>query len=331
MEPKVESIVSLFFDEKPVSYEIKNTSHGENDFREALIVQLESGVKYVLKLADNDFTSEDRIRIWQRCSEDYRRLGYYTPAIISSKSGGFPTVRYQDHNCVVYAEEYSLYACADSSGRGLASSVHLTEILRMTAKVANLRSDYAVFPSGYCLFERFCPSDECDEVLQNAVEWYCYAQTLPSAFQPQVKRIWDEWNRNREALRTIYPKLPTSVFQADLNGSNTLCDENGNFVGIYDFNLCGRDVLLNYLFREMNWNEDEEELNRIKSALSIVGEEYAFSELEKTAAPMLYRCLKPLWYTKILRLKDAGDDCAAIQSCLDRTELALTRDLRLFA
>jgi hypothetical protein len=39
---------------------------------------------------------------------------------------------------------------------------------------------------------------------------------------------------------------------------------------------------------------------------------------------MLYRCLKPLWYTRVEALKKAGDDPGAIKACLDDSEHALT-------
>ncbi len=65
---------------------------------------------------------------------------------------------------------------------------------------------------------------------------------------------------NRNELEQIYFKLPTSVFQADLNSTNLLLDDNGRFAGVFDFNLCGRDVFLNYLFREIHWQYDEEYL-----------------------------------------------------------------------
>lgn len=325
------AIVKLFFDERVTSCDIKNTSHGETDFREALIVQLESGNKFVIKLADNDFTFPDKIKMWQRCSQEYRKLGYYAPAILPDKAGMFPTVRYKEHDCVVYAEEYSKYAYEDTAGRGVASSKHFNEILTMTAKIANLHSDYAAYPSGYCLFECFSPSDEEDEVMGNAREWEMYAETLPTTFQPQVERIWALWNENRNALQVIYSELPTSIFQADLNSSNVLINDSGGFAGVFDFNLCGKDVLLNYLFREINWEDDETELELLRSAIAIVRKEYDFSPEEKNAALKIYRCVKPLWYTKMIRLKKAGNDQAAIAACLEQTELALTRDIDFFS
>ncbi len=330
-ELNCEEIEMLFFDQPITSCEIKNTSHGETDFREALLVQLASGEKFVVKLADNSFTVPDRIRMWQRCAADYRRLGYYTPEILADRLGEFPTVRYKGHNCVVYAEEFAKYAYEDTAARGLASSKYFNEILTMTAKAAALRSDYAEFPSGYCLFSCFAPDDEEDEVMENAREWKRYAESLPAIFQTQTERIWTLWSENREALRAVYSTLPTSIFQADLNSSNTLIDEDGGFAGVFDFNLCGRDVLLNYIFREIYWYDDEQEIDLLRSAIAIIGKQYAFSQAEKDAALMIYRCVKPLWYTKLMRLKQAGGDLSAIQSCLEQTELALTREIDFFS
>lgn len=59
----------------------------------------------------------------------------------------------------------------------------------MTAKVAAKQFDFCNYPSAYCLFETFCPSDEVDEVLENALEWKKYADNLPEKFQIQIQRI----------------------------------------------------------------------------------------------------------------------------------------------
>lgn len=327
---ELEECISLFFDERTVIWETKETSHGEKDFREAIFIVTESGNKFVIKLADNDFTFAEKIKMWQRCAEEYRSLGYYTPAILKSKSGDFPIVQYKGHKCIAYAEEFSKYSCADDAGNGIASSKFKNEILTMTAKIANLYSDYTDYPSGYCMFELFAPSDQNDEVMDNALEWKRYAETLPPEFQPQIQRIWNLWCKNRNALQDIYHQLPTSVFQADLNSSNILIDESGNFVGVYDFNLSGKDVFLNYLIREINWPDDEEELNLVKSAIKTAESVYTFSAIEKYAAPMLYRCIKPLWWTRVQRLKTAKNDSVAIQHCLDKAESMLTRSVSFF-
>ena len=324
MNQEIKNVLALFFDETPAAAHLIDTSRGEADFRATFIVETASGGKVVLKLADNDFTFPEKISVWQRTVEEYRKLGYYCPRIIRSKSGDFPIVDYGGHRCAAYAEEFAPYHpvedrfLEDFGQNEALYARYRPDIWRMTARIAAQYFDYTAYPSAYCLFETFCPSDRTDEVLENAMEWKKYADTLPDGFQEQVGRIWRLWTENRTALEPIYKRLPTSVFQADLNASNILLDDAGRFVGVYDFNLCGRDVFLNYLMRESSG------VSGICEALKIASGYYRFSDIEKDTALLLYRCLKPLWYTRVKELKTAGNDPDAIQACLNEAERALT-------
>lgn len=324
MEEALKSILSLFFDGAPATLRTIDTSRGDGDFRAAFLVETEAGGKYVLKLADNDFTFPEKIAVWARTVDEYRALGYYCPRILRDRTGGFPTVDYRGHRCTAYAEEFSPYRPAEdrfSEDFGKNEALYrsyLPDIWRMTARVAALRLDYTAYPSAYCLFETFCPGDETDEVLENALRWKECADALPEAFREQTSRIWRLWTENRAALERVYPLLPISVFQADLNPSNVLLDETGRFVGVYDFNLCGRDVFLNYLMRECGG------VSGICEALRAASECYRFSRLEQDTALTLYRCLKPLWYTRVTELQEAGRDPAAIRAALDASERELT-------
>ena len=324
MDDEIKSVFSLFFDGAPIAAREIDTSRGDADFRATFIVERAAGCKIVIKLADNDFTFPEKIAVWQRTVEEYRKLGYFCPRIFRDKTGTFPLVDFRGHRCAAYAEEFAPYhpvgdRFSEDFGRNEALyDSYLGDIWRMTARIAALHLDYTAYPSAYCLFETFCPSDKTDEVLENALAWKETADTLPDEYRDQVERIWRLWTENRAALEPIYHKLPGSVFQADLNDSNILLDDGGRFVGVYDFNLCGREVFLNYLMRESDG------VSGICKALQIASEDYRFSPLEKDTALMLYRCLKPLWYTRVEALKKAGDDPGAIKTCLDETEQALT-------
>lgn len=324
MDREIENILSLFFDDTPVAVQRIDTSLDDADFRATFIVEMASAGKVVLKLADNDFTFPEKIAVWQRTAEEYRKLGYCCPRIFGSKSGDFPIVDYEGHRCAAHAEEFAPFHPAEdrfSEDFGQDEALYdryKQDIWRMTARVAAQYFDYTEYPSAYCLFETFCPGDKRDEVLDNAMAWKEYADTLPERFREQTERIWRLWTENRTALEPVYKTLPTSVFQADLNASNILLDDEGRFVGVYDFNLCGRDVFLNYLMRESNG------VSGICEALRIASAYYRFSDTEKNTALMLYRCLKPLWYTRVEDLKKAGTDTDAIQACLDESEHALT-------
>lgn len=326
IDQTVQEIYARFFDGQPASAACIDSSRGDADFRNTWILTSADGVKHVLKIVSNDFTFSDKIRMWQRTVEEYRRLGYYCPQIFTDRNGEFPTVSYKDRACVVYAEEFSKYpsledqtACMEK-GLDDVFNRYLDDLWSMTAKIAAKRFDYTEYPSGYCLFETFCPSDKTDEVLENALEWKKLADALPERFSEQAQRIWRRWCENREQLKPVYSELPTSVFQADLNSTNILIDEDGTFRGVFDFNLCGRDVFLNYLMRETD-------SDTVFRALKIAARYYTFSEAEKEAALPLYRCLTTLWWSNVKALKDAGNDENAIAQCLDRTERRLVEDI----
>ena len=330
---EIEKIYSLFFYGVPISVQTISTSHGENDFRETVIIENESGEKVVIKLSDNDFTYPEKIRMWQKTAEEYRLLGYYCPKIYCDKQGGFPVVAYKGHNCTVYSEEFAKFSPIEDRANNEGTNDRTTykrckpEIWRMTAKVASKHLDYTDYPSAYCLFDIFCPSDKTDEVLENALNWKQYAETLDGKFEKKVQRIWKLWIENRTKLETVYRDLPTSVFQADLNPTNLLVDKDGRFVGVYDFNLCGKDVFLNYLMRENVDVDFENEIRMICEMLKVSREYYHFTEQEKESALMIYRCVKPLWYNKIEYLKELGADNEAIQAFLNKTEHYLTKNI----
>ncbi len=332
MDADLKRLFSLFFDGEPKLLRTVDTSRGEDDHRETFIVETEDGERYVIKLADNDFTFPERIAVWERTVEEYRRLGHYCPRILRDRSGGFPKVEHGGRLCTAYAEEFAPYRSAedrlaeDGERDKTLYDSYKNDVWRMTARVAAKHFDYTEYPSAYCLFETFCPSDKTDEVLENALAWKEYADTLPGEFGRQTERIFGLWTENRAALAEVYPALPTSVFQADLNPTNVLLDDDGRFVGVYDFNLCGRDVFLNYLMRE-NFGEFDKELAMIREALTISSGYYRFSDIEKDSALMLYRCLKPLSFISVETLKEAGADHAAIKAVLDETEYYLTADI----
>ena len=351
---ELKEIFGLFAEEQPKDYKTINTSHGEDDFREAIIAYWDKGVlppeledRMVIKLAANGFTDPERIGMWERLAEEYRQRGYYCPRILRTSSGMFPLVEYKNHRCVVYGEEFSRFLSADKfetkeiSVKG--KYKYLDDLLRMNGDIASAHLDFTDLPSAWCLFSAFDPLDTEDEVMENAREWLSCAKKLPLVFQAQVNNIWERWMENRSFLEKEYHRLPTSVFQADLNTTNVLLDGEGRFAGVMDFNLAGKETFLNYLFREVPYifgkNENAEAssaddhfsltreiLRRIIYGITVVKERYQFSEAEKELALPLFRCLLPLWYTSVERLKAARGE-KEIQGALDDVELAQTMEI----
>ncbi len=336
-------MVGLFAKSIPDKIEIKNTSHGEDDFRETLFVDLEGG-KLVIKLASNGFSDEKHLILWERIAMEYRNLGYYCPQFIRAMDGTFPAVSYQNRNCIAWGEEFSKYRSAAELIRDRFPDTKLVEdgwysffedAMMMDARVAACHFDYTDLPSAYCMFELFDPCDKSDETTEDAERWLETAKTLPEKYTAQVERIWNNWIEARRKLETIYHRLPTSVFQADINDTNVLLDEDGNFKGVYDFNTGGREVYINYIMRQAPYvstadiygslEMDDTFLKRVFHALDIAKKVYSFSDLEKRAAPLLYQCIRPLWWYASEELKEAGTDHAKIQQHLDAIEYEQTR------
>ncbi len=352
---EIGEIIGLFTEKPASDYKIIGTSHGEDDFREAVIARWEKGVlppemgdRMVIKLASNGFTDPAHLEMWERLAEEYRRRGYYCPRFLRTKAGEFPYVEYQGRKCVVYGEEFARFRTADSFAAAEISPdgrfTYLDDLLRMNAEIAAARLDFTDLPSAWVLFGTFDPADAEDEVMENARDWLACAEKLPESFQSQVSRIWERWQENRALLKKEYHRLPTSVFQADLNSTNVLVDGNGKLAGIMDFNLAGWEVFLNYLFREVPFIFGKREapagemagdepfsltdmlLQRIVYGITVVKERYRFSEAEKELALPLFRCLFPLWFTAVEQLKAAKEE-REIRAALDDTERAQTMEI----
>lgn len=315
---KLNEIFLLYSDCLPVKYEIKDTSHGEDDFRQAVIAEWEDQ-KLVIKITCNDFTTPDRIDCWKDTIEAYRQLGFYCPKIIKNRNGQYSEVKeYDNRRCVIFAEEFSIYKTAEQYGEEVYKPndwyIYHEDAIRFLGIIGSKKLTTANFPSGICLIETFCPSDPCDEIMETALEFKKTIEEDLPQYQERFEKIWNTFLENRGKLEEVYPQLPTSAFQADLNAGNILLDENRKFVGVLDFNLCGYDTVLNCLFREaftdfyedIPWNKennvfyskeaDEKAFRSFLKNIQIIKQTYSFSEIEKQAAILLYRYLRPFWW-----------------------------------
>lgn len=342
---EIEQVWKMFFDGPAEICDRISTGIDENDFRETVIGKTPTGEKYVLKIVDNDFTFPEKIEVWKRTVEEYRRLGYYAPRILADSEGKFPIVSYQGRKCVAYAEEFAPYTPVEDRLLEQAADAEKAEntekpkaqrkpyetyykaMWQMTAKIAEKHFDYTEYPSAWCLFRTFCPSEEMDEMTENSRTWKEDTDKLPEEFHAQAERIYRRWCENKEELKKQYDNLPTSVFQGDLNSTNLLLDEQDRFVGVFDFNLCGKEVVLNYLFRETHHPDFEKELKMLFEVLEIAREFYHFNEDEKNLALSLYRCLIPFGGSKIMRLEELKEDLPAIRSFFDEMERYQTMDI----
>ena len=83
------SILGLFGLDGVKEIRTVDTCHGDDDFREAVFVTTADGRRLVIKVAGNAFTTPESVGMWQRCADEYRKLGYYTPGIFAAEGGSF--------------------------------------------------------------------------------------------------------------------------------------------------------------------------------------------------------------------------------------------------
>lgn len=345
----ITGICSLYRDDPPYTWECKDTSRGEDDFRRTVFAQWEDR-GLAIKIACNDFTTPHRVEIWRKTAAAYRAMGYDCPQIIADRHGNAAeTVSYEGRPCVVYAEELAQFQTAEQFGERVILQngryIYHNDALQFLCEVGSAGLDFGDFPSGLCILERFCPSDPCDEIMKCALEFKEIIEGQLPQYIERFQRIWSRFLANRGALEQIYSQLPASVFQADLNPGNILLDHDMRFAGVLDLNLTGRDTALNVFFRELwiNFDEDipdkrennmyyvEENSKRALQSflddLSLMKNSYHFTQAEKESAPLLYRYLRPFWWRPLHALKRDQGDPAKVGQILSWIETEQSRSI----
>lgn len=345
------SPLDLYFTEAPADVKTLNLSRGDDDFRQAFIAD-DSRRRLVIKHLSNTFSDRRRILGWFRLMDEYRRIGLYCPAVVPNLHGDLlhcNAISGRDY--YTYAEEFAKYETAEHIGaaRWTDENGHcryMPDVLRALGRIASAHLDILDWPSAYCLLVPFCPPDAVDEQTEAAEAFVAYVRQHLPAHLPRAEALLALFYRRKEDVRAVYAALPTSCFQADLNSSNILLDEQLRFAGLIDFNLCGREPALNYAIREALWNADDKCLFgsddsrlyfydpalddlRIRLFLENMGyiqETYAFSALEREAFPILFRYMNSFWWFHIEELQRIKADDVKIGLLLDWLAHQLTRD-----
>ncbi|MBQ9121538.1 MAG: phosphotransferase [Clostridia bacterium] len=343
--------ILLYYNAEVANIQTLDLCRGDDDYRKVYIVD-DGQRKLVIKHLSNTFSDERRIKGWFNLMEEYRKIGLYCPKVIPNLQGEIlhcDTV--EGRNYYTYAEEFSIYETAEHIGddqckNDQGESCFTPDVMRFLGKIAAAELSILDWPSAYCLLEPFCPPDTTDEATECAVAFVKYIkETLPQHL-PRAEALLDLFYQRQEELRTIYNSLPTSCFQADLNDSNILLDENNNFVGLIDFNLCGKEPILNYAVREALWGISDnclygendsclyfydKELDgvRIQSFLKnirYIQENYTFSALEREAFPILFRYVNSFWWYCLDEIKLVHEDEQKVKQLLDWLEFQMVRD-----
>ena len=347
----MKSPISLYYDTEPKDVKTLDLCRGDDDYRKVYIVD-DGRRKLVIKYLSNTFSDKRRIEGWFALMNEYRKTGLYCPSVVPNLYGELlhcDTINGREY--YTYAEEYSVYETAERIGEekykdAQGHDCFTPDVMRSLGKIASAKLDILDWPSAYCLLEPFCAPDTTDESTECAIAFVNYVRDKIPSYLPRAEMLLHMYYKRQDDLRAIYHLLPTSCFQADLNDSNILLDNDNNFVGLIDFNLCGKEPILNYAVREALWGISDnrlfderdsrlyfydEELDnlRIKLFLENIGyiqETYSFSPFEKYAFPILFRYINSFWWFHLDELELIKEDANKIDQLFDWLERQMTRD-----
>ena len=351
IDAEIENVIALFHKDKPESYQLKDIRLENNDSRWVLFI-CRSNIKHVIKIASNGFTTQERVNGWNNIIAEYGKMGYYSPAILRSLDGNFAeTISFRKKQCVVWEEEFANYQLFNAGSKNKYISkdgkyIFHDEVFEFVGKVAQRHFDHFPFPSGWVRLKPFGGDETCDEVTECVRTFDRLVRNQAPKFLSRWEKILAQYNDNKAKLENIYGSLPTSVFQADTADNNLLLDGSGHFRGVIDYNLAGKDTVINiflsmilfgYSYHRKHVNDPQvlPELNIVtqNSIIDIMLETlrylrnfYTFNELEATAAPLLYKYISTVEYAEIQILEKYTGDDRRLNLLFDFMESQLLRD-----
>lgn len=343
--------ISLYYNKNVNVVKEMDLCRGEDDYRKVYIVD-DGDRKIVIKHLSNTFSNRRRIEGWFSLMDEYRKSGLYCPTVVPNLSGEL-----LHYDCIdgrdyyTYAEEYSIYDTAENIGKEKCVDnegyyTFIPDVMRNLGKIASLKLDILDWPSAYCLLEPFCAPDTTDEATECAVAFVKYVNDNIPLHLPRAEALLKLFYKCQDDLKSVYKMLPTSCFQADLNDSNILLDGENNFVGLIDFNLCGKEPILNYAVREALWNVSDnrlmgkddsrlyfydEKLDNLRIKLFLqniayIQENYEFTLFEKEVFPIIFRYINSFWWFCIDELKLIRDDESKLDQLFNWLKRQMTRD-----
>lgn len=351
MDKQITDIIGLFHKEEALRYEVKEIRNEEDDRRWVIFVDFPEE-KFVIKIAANDFTSAERINGWVKIIDAYRKLGYYSPAIMKSKNGSYAeTVMFRSKSCVVYEEEYAKYHLRSTLDQSVYTDktgkfVYHYDVLAFLGKTAQMHYDFFPYKSGWVRLEPFGSGESTDEITDCVETFDTLVREKAPKHIPRWEKILALFEENKKQLAEIYPSLPTSVFQGDHFDDNLLLDDDGHFKGVIDYNLAGTDTVINvFLYSVLfGYHYDDPQPDRpdmlpeynpanrdcmiqsILDAFKYLRKFYTFNEDEVRAVLPLYKYSACIEYKQIRVFEKYQNDDRKLNLLFDTMEYELRRE-----
>ena len=317
----------------------------DDDKRFVFLIRFSDEQELAIKVCRNAFTTHDKISEWKKLCKTYLDLGIYCPQIVDSINGNVSeTITIDNEEYIVYAEEAKKYRTYDEVSSEVDFECIKPAVIESIGKVAANCTYLLPFPSAFCVYDTFDSSDVTDENYQNA-ESFC--ETVRKHFDDYIIYIDDIWElflHKRKIFEPIHKNLPKASFQSDLNHSNILIDDDMNFAGYIDFNLCGTETVLSYIVISevcgyaVRKNDIEmlTDKNFLKNCddyfyknIEIIKKNYKFTDFERDNICLCYNTIYPFscWaVNSVLEYVIKENQSQYVKSILDWVYYQLSRD-----
>lgn len=221
-----------------------DSSHGSDDLRENYVLDR----RLVLRINSADVMSDTSLAGLNRLIGRYRDFGVAAPLFLPFAEGRF--VQRLPDGSICYLSEYLDMLPADQAGlKGRQWHDLDQKILILVARFAaryrqvDLIDTYGM----YSLFD-LSPYDIAAGIDEKQENCNLLTDALSALGEHGLAEDLTALNLAlRKRLLSLSPRLPRCVFQGDENSSNLCLDEKGEIKGIFDFNMAGTDVCVNYL------------------------------------------------------------------------------------
>ena len=293
-------IISKLINKEIKELILHETRNNKNDIRYTY-KSITDKEEYYLKMHSNIFTSIDKINSIAMVIEKYNSIGIYSPKIIKQSNNQYSSLlKYNGLDFIVWFEEKAIYEFQSGN------SDLRDDFASYIGKISSILREFKFYyKSPYIMFEPYIESDKVDEYEEFLNKAYNLLKVVPKVEKEVLEYVHKAFYEIRDRIKKNYQKLPSSVFQCDLQHENVLV-KNNKFIGLIDFNLVGREKILTYIINELayqeskaigsKWINDEYivfHINEFKRRLKLVENEYKFSDVEVDIINDLYKVIIP--------------------------------------
>jgi len=288
--------------------DVIDTSHNEDDRR----YNYKINHKYFLKINSSKVISERFLNDIVKLVKRYRTIGTYCPDLIRSKYGMLCyEYRKDDTQYTCYIEECALYSFYEA-GEQLDYEFKKT-VVKHLGKFATQFTDVDLSRtrSMWSLIELGPFDTDIDEKQENLD---MLINTLQREGYDEVADKLVVLNKEaRSRIERKLSRLPRCVYQGDLNNSNILVDDRGEFKGIIDFNMFGTEVNINCFLNEAMYyltmedfktNTAKEIFNKMEriqdSLMTEILEKYTLNNVELEVLQDYKRVIYMSFYSNVM-------------------------------